>query len=105
MFVDCAIPFFLIKKHAGAFEDVVLVMSQHASLVIFFVLGEFLFGLFVSQVESFGQPLDVAFIDPDPVVRTTVTGTFGAVVPQARLFRFVDPIRLKNRQFFFRHKI
>lgn len=33
MFIHCAIPFFLIKEHAHAFEDVIFAMPQHARLV------------------------------------------------------------------------
>mgnify|MGYP003395495261 CR=1 FL=1 len=105
MFVDGAVPFFLIEKHAGAFVDVIFAMPQHASLVFFFVLREFLFGLFVSQVEPFGQPLNVAFVDSDPVIRTTIAGAFGAIVFQLRFFRRLVPVRLQNGQFFFRHNL
>ncbi len=68
MFVNAAVAFFLIEKHAGAFVNTVFSMSQHASLVFFFVLGEFLFGLLIRQAEAFGQSLYVAFVDSDPVV-------------------------------------
>ncbi len=93
-FVNRAVPIFLIEKDASAFENVIFAMLQYASLVILFVLREFLFGLFVSQAEVFGQSLNVAFVDSDPVVRTAITRTFGAVVFQPRLFRCRVPIRL-----------
>lgn len=105
MFINTAVSFFLVEKHAGAFEDVIFAMSQHASLVFFLVLREFLFGLFVSQIEPFGQPLYVAFIDSDPVIRTTIARAFGAVVFQFKFFRRLVPVRLQNGQFFFRHKV
>lgn len=54
MFVHGAVPFFLVEEHAHAFVNVVFVMPEHARLVFLFVLGEFLFGLFVSQAEPFG---------------------------------------------------
>ncbi len=76
MFVHGAVPLFLVKKHAHAFEDMIFAMPQHARLVIFFVLGEFLFGLFVRQAEALGQSLYVAFVDSDPVVRTAIPRTF-----------------------------
>lgn len=76
MFVHSAVTFFLIEEHAHAFEDVIFAMPQHARLVFLFVLGEFLFGLFVSQAEAFGQPLNVALVDSDPVIRAAIAGTF-----------------------------
>lgn len=105
MFIHGAVPVFLIEKHAHAFEDVIFAMPQHARLVRLFVLGEFRFGLFEGQAEAFGQPFDVAFVDANPVIRTTITGTFGTVITQPRLFRFFGSIGLKHRQFFFRHKM
>lgn len=68
MFVDSAVSFFLVKKHAGGFENVILTMPEYASLVFLFILGKFLFGLFVCQAESFGQALDITFCDSDPIV-------------------------------------
>lgn len=103
MFIYAAVSLFLIEEDAHAFVDVIFAMSQHARLVILLVLAEFLFSLFVRQAEPFGQSLYVAFVNPDPVVRTTVTGTFGTVVFQFRFFRCLGAVRLQNGQFFFRH--
>lgn len=105
MFVHGAVPIFLIEEHAHAFEDMIFAMPQHARLVRLFVFGEFRFGLFVRQAEAFGQPLYVPFVDPDPVVRTTIPRAFCAVVPQARLSNLFCSVCLKNRQFFFRHNL
>ena len=76
MFVHGAVPVFLVKEHAHAFEDMIFAMPQHARLIRLFVLGEFRFGLFVRQAEAFGQSLYVAFVDSDPVIRTAIPGTF-----------------------------
>ena len=104
-FVNAAVPFLFVEKQASAFVHVVFAMPHHASLVIFFVLGEFLFGLFVSQTEMFGQPLDVALGDSDPVIRTTIAWAFGAIVFQLRFFFRLRAVRLQNGQFFFRHNL
>lgn len=96
VFVHATVSLFLIEEDAHAFVDGVFAMPQHARLVFFFVLAEFLFGLFVRQAEPFGQSLDVAFVNPDPVVRTTVTGTFCTVVFQLRFFRSFGAVRLQN---------
>lgn len=76
MFVDSAVPFFLVEEHAHAFEDVIFSMPQHARLVFLFVFRKFLFGLFKCQAEAFGQPQNVAFVDPNPIVRTAIPWTF-----------------------------
>ena len=76
VFIHGAVPVFLVEEHAHAFEDMIFAMPQHARFVFLFVLGEFLFGLFVRQAEPFGQSLYIALVDSDPVIRTAISRTF-----------------------------
>src|SRR5262245_43479452 len=74
--VDRAVPLRRMEKLAGAFEYVVSTVAQDSIPVAFDELSEFSLGLFVTQLETPGQSLDVAFRDQDPIIRTTISRTF-----------------------------
>ena len=74
--VDRAVPLRRMEKLASAFEDVVLAMAQDSIPVAFDELGVFSLGLFVTQLETPGQSLDVAFRDQNPIIRAAISRTF-----------------------------
>src|SRR4030095_1769155 len=74
--VDGAVPLGRVEKLASAFEDVILLVSQHAVAVAFYGLGEFTLGLFVTQPETLRQSRDVAFRDQYPVISATIGRAF-----------------------------
>jgi hypothetical protein len=77
--VDRAAALVLIKKSAGGFEYMVLLVTQHRRLA-FDDLDEFFPGRLNRQIEMLRQAGNVGFIDLDVVVAAAISRAFGAVV-------------------------
>jgi hypothetical protein len=74
------------------------VVPQHAVAVAFDELGEFLLGLFVTQLEAFRQSGYVALRDQYPIVCAAVSRTFRTVVTVAGFYGIaVGSGRVDNR--------
>ena len=52
MFVNCAVPIDRVKELASAFENIILLVTQHPVAIFFDEFGEFTFGLFITQLET-----------------------------------------------------
>jgi hypothetical protein len=61
-------------------------MSQHALAVFLDEHGEFLLGLFVTQIEALRQSGYVALRDQYPIVCAAVSRTFRTVVTEAGFY-------------------
>ena len=88
MLIGSTPPFVLIQKSTGAFEYVILAVSQNTVFVILNVLREFHFGCFIAQFETFRQALDVAFCDDNPFVRAAISRALVTIVKDAQFFGF-----------------
>jgi hypothetical protein len=76
MFVDGAVPLGRVQKPASAFEDIIFTVSQNTVAVFLVEHGEFVLGLFITDLEALRQSRNVAFRDQYQIIRTTVSRTF-----------------------------
>jgi len=79
MLIDGAATLGRMEELAGAFEDRIFAMAQHAP-VAFDHLGEALLGGVILEVEALRETRDIAFRDDDVIVGAAITGALRAVI-------------------------